>query len=83
MAEGEALAAPLLHRLDNAAEQVKLCAGIGGAVRVRLIGHGEVGEDALGVQAGQGAGAAYIRRAAVEMAAGDQVAQTGSSRVIP
>ena len=77
MADGEAPAALLLHRADDPAEQIQLLLGIGGAGRVRLVGYGKVGENALGVQARQGAGAAYIRRAGVEMLPGDEIAQAG------
>ena len=67
MADGKAPAALLLHRADDPAEQIQLLPGIGGAVPVRLVGHGEVGENALGVQARQAAGAAYVRRAGVKV----------------
>ena len=81
VAQGEAPAALFLHRPDHPAEQVKLPAGIGHAVRVRLIGHGKVGEDALGLQPRQGAGLADALHAAVKVAAVAEIAQPGHAGI--
>ena len=81
MADGEALSALFLHGGDDPAEQRQLPFRIGAAVRVRLVRHGEVGEDALCPQSRQVTGGADVRRAGVEVLSVHQIAQPGHAGV--
>ena len=81
MAQGEPHPPLFLHRPDHPAEQVKLPPGIGPALLVLLVGHGEVGEDALRLQPRQAAGLTDALHAAVKVTAVAEVAQPGHAGV--
>ena len=81
MADGKPLSPLPLHLVHHPAEQVELGAGVGGAVRIRLVRHGKVGKDALRPQTRQTAGGADVRRAGAEVSAGHQIAQPGHTGI--
>ena len=81
VADGKGVAQPLLHGPDDPAEQVVLLPGVALTVLPRLVGYGEVGEDALGLQARQGAVPADAVHAGVEMGPLAEVAQAGHAGV--
>ena len=56
MAYDKPLSALCFHRVDDPAEQRQLLFRIVAAVRIRLVRHGKMGEDALRPQTRQGAG---------------------------
>ena len=81
MPDGEAPAQPLLHGVDDPAEQVELGQRVGAAVRVRFIRHGKVGEDALGLQSRRVAGVADTLHAGVKHLPAAQIPQPGHAGV--
>ena len=81
MPEGKAHPAAALDCVDHLGEEFELVAGIGLAVRSRLVGDGEMRVDTLNFQIRQGDGLQQVLHALLEVAPCAEKAQPGHAGV--